>query len=245
MPFFSIIIPTYNSDATLSNSLDSIICQKFNDFEILIMDGLSTDNTLKTVEEYNDSRIRIYSEKDKGIYDAMNKGILQARGEWLYFMGSDDELYDENVLFDIAAFIKSYDKLEFIYGNVVLKKHGTIYDGKFDRIKLYFTNICHQAVLYKKTMFQTIGLYNLYYVALADWDLNMRCFLHPNITIQYVDRIIANYNDLTGFSRTYGADDPLHKERIDFYINKTKRSKEYKIGYRIVKILKYLFLFLC
>ena len=71
-PTFSIITATYNSETTISETIDSLLSQDFNDFEILIIDGLSTDNTLKIARGYNDSRINIYSEKDKGIFDALN-----------------------------------------------------------------------------------------------------------------------------------------------------------------------------
>ena len=86
----SIIIPTFNSANTLRRALDSIIGQTLNDLEVLIMDGVSTDQTLDIAKTYNDNRIRIFSEPDNGVYDAMNKGIDKASGEWLYFLGSDD-----------------------------------------------------------------------------------------------------------------------------------------------------------
>ncbi|MDR2410857.1 MAG: glycosyltransferase, partial [Bacteroidales bacterium] len=87
MPVLSIIIPTYNSSKTINRCLDSILCQSYSNYEILVMDGLSSDNTLELVKAYNDRRIQIYSGKDNGIYDAMNKGIALAKGEWLYFSG--------------------------------------------------------------------------------------------------------------------------------------------------------------
>ena len=93
----SIIIPTYNSASVLAKALDSIVKQNFTDWEVLVMDGVSTDNTIKVAQSYNDSRIHIFSEPDKGIYDAMNKGIEKAQGEWLYFLGSDDWLLNGNV----------------------------------------------------------------------------------------------------------------------------------------------------
>ena len=90
MPRLSIINPTFNSAKTLSRCLDSVISQSFTDWEVLMMDGVSNDDTIKIASSYQDSRIRIYSEPDKGIYDAMNKGIDKAHGEWLYFIDSDD-----------------------------------------------------------------------------------------------------------------------------------------------------------
>ena len=116
MPTLSIIIPTYNSASVLPKSLDSIVGQTFIDWEVLIMDGVSTDDTLKVAKSYNDSRIRIYSEPDKGIYDAMNKGIKKAAGNWLYFIGCDDWLLASNTLESI--FSMDINKYDIIYGDV-------------------------------------------------------------------------------------------------------------------------------
>src|ERR1700761_7508109 len=98
---FSIIVPTYNSGATLRRCLESLAVQTFTDFEVLVMDGVSTDDTLRITEEMSSEfqgRLRLTSEPDKGVYDAMNKGILGARGKWLLFLGSDDRLNDDLVL---------------------------------------------------------------------------------------------------------------------------------------------------
>lgn len=200
MPFFSIIIPTYNSEKSIGHCLDSILNQTYTDFEVLLMDGLSTDSTLKITSNYNDPRIKIFSESDDGVYDAMNKSIVKASGEWLYFIGSDDVLYDDNVLYDLNKFADTCDA-DFVYGNVIMAKENNIYDGVFDINKLYTRrNICHQAIFYKKILFHTIGKYNLEYRIWADWDLNIRSFSHPLIKTIFIDRIICIYNDESGIS---------------------------------------------
>ena len=122
MPRLSIIIPTFNSAKTLSRCLDSVISQSFTDWEVLMMDGVSNDDTIKIASSYQDSRIRIYSEPDKGIYDAMNKGIDKAQGEWLYFLGSDDWLYNSESFDDL--FNNDVDSYDVIYGDV----EGAYYD---------------------------------------------------------------------------------------------------------------------
>ena len=84
IPLFSIIIPTYNSEKSIEQCLKSIFSQSFDSFQVLIIDGLSTDKTIQIVEAYSqiDKRLSFFSEKDKGVYDAMNKGISKATGEW-------------------------------------------------------------------------------------------------------------------------------------------------------------------
>ena len=116
-PFFSIIIPTFNSAKTLNSAIESVLNQSFDKYEILIIDRVSCDETLKIAQSFNDERIRILSDMDKGIYDAMNKGIKLAKGEWVYFLGSDDRFYDETIL-DKVSLYKSFSKI--IYGNVLI-----------------------------------------------------------------------------------------------------------------------------
>ena len=115
-PTFSIITATYNSQTTISETIDSLLSQDFNDFEILIIDGLSTDSTLEIVKGYNDSRINIYSEKDKGIFDALNKGINQSSGKFVGFLHSDDTFTDNTVLSNI---FKSFENdIDGVYGDL-------------------------------------------------------------------------------------------------------------------------------
>lgn len=202
MPFFSIILPTYNSSATVKIAVDSILQQTFTDFEILVIDGLSTDNTIQLVNSYSDTRIKIISEKDNGIYDAMNKGIQLSKGEWLYFLGSDDYLYTDIVLENVYCEIKK-TVVEIIYGDVNSTKFNGLYGGVFDEQRILEQNICHQAIFFRKTVFQKIGEYNLQYKAHADWDHNMRWLLSENIKQLYVNIIVAEYAD-GGFSSTNG-----------------------------------------
>lgn len=194
MTEISIIIPTFNSAKTLAVCLDSILKQSFTDFEVLIMDGLSTDNTLEIVKSYDDVRLIISSEKDNGIYDAMNKGITKAKGTWLYFMGSDDSLYESNTIEQFLN-IEGLEKIEIVYGNVYSKRFNGSYDGLFTYSKLINKNICHQSLFFRKSIFAKIGKFNLKYKSHADWDHNIRWFFSSNVPKIYTDQIIANYAD--------------------------------------------------
>ena len=127
----------------------------------MIIGRYSTDNTFGITKLFNDSRIKIFSEKDNGIYDAMNKRIDKSKGEWLYFLGSDDELYDEKELENIFTEISVGD-YDFAYGNALFLKANTICFGEVNRKRLMTeTNICHQAIFYKKTLFERLEKYNL------------------------------------------------------------------------------------
>jgi glycosyltransferase involved in cell wall biosynthesis len=168
--------------------------QDYTDWELLIMDGGSDDGTLDMAREAaaKDARIKLFSERDKGVYDAMNKGIAKAGGEWLYFLGSDDLLQDNGVLDVILRSPEAIDA-DVIYGDVVSDSYTGRYDGVFTFDKLLSRNLSHQAAFYRNIVFRRLGDYNLRYKAYADWDFNIRCFADPTLRIQYVDVIIGRF----------------------------------------------------
>ncbi len=216
--FITIIIPTYNCAKTIGSAIESILLQSINDIEILIMDGLSSDNTLHIVHEYQNkhSNIVVHSEKDGGVYDAMNKGIELAKGEWLYFMGSDDTLYENKTLEKGINFINKFNP-KVIYGNVKIvgntgwAKDGAIYDGKFDTLKLLNKNISHQAIFYNtKFIKECVGIFNKDYAVCSDWDFNLRCWAKTEF--YFYDIVIANF--FSGGLSTNGSDSRFEKEFI-------------------------------
>lgn len=251
-PLFSIIVPTYNSANTLENCIKSILSQTFEDFEILIIDGASKDTTIEILNDFNDVRIKVFSEQDKGIYDAMNKGIAKANGEWLYFLGSDDAFYNDYVLKNIRQEVGKRI-VDVIYGQVVWGETSKVYDGKFGLVKLLNKkNICHQAMFFKKRLFTTKGLFNLDYPVLADFDYNVKLFMDNSVKIFFLDLIIANYSTEGISSKSYENDNFITtlKKRESLFINKLnildrilylKESIPANRGNRL-KSKKYLFL---
>ncbi len=197
---FSIVIPTYNSALTISKALDSLLNQTYTNFEVLIIDAKSTDETLKSIQKINDKRIKIISEPDNGIYDAMNKGVRLAKGDWIYFLGSDDQLYTLDVLKDVSHIINE-SEIDLLYGNVLLSDSKKIYNGEYKYINLYNRNICHQAIFYRKALFAKKS-FNTDYKALADWEFNLKQFGNPRINIKYTDKIIALFHN-DGFSNNF------------------------------------------
>jgi glycosyltransferase involved in cell wall biosynthesis len=193
-PFFSIILPSFNSERTLQRALNSIFDQKFADFEIIIVDGMSTDNTVVIAKENfeSDERVRYISEKDNGVYDAMNKGIDLARGSWLYFLGSDDFFYSDDVLQQVSDCVNKTSAM-IVYGNVWYEQYERVYDGIFTIEKIITQNICHQSVFYKKEVFSDVGRYNLKYKHEADYDLNLHCWL-KGIKTQFIPLTVAFYS---------------------------------------------------
>lgn len=178
----SIIIATWNAGKTLKKCLDSIITQLTPEVELLIIDGGSTDQTLDIISNYLQYISHSLSEKDKGIYDAWNKGIKHAKGDWIMFIGADDILLP-NALSSYLNFIHStenIDKYDYICTlNEHVDKNGKnlkILGGE-PRWSIYRKNMnaAHVASLHnKKNLFETIGYYDLNYNICADYDLLLR-----------------------------------------------------------------------
>jgi len=222
VPKISIITPTLNSGNNITNAIESVLRQNYSNIEHIIVDGASTDQTLHIVKKFmkKSKTISLISEKDNGVYDAMNKGLQACSGDWIYFLGSDDRLYDEFVFNDLLK-----DELLFkehiIYGNVKIEgesiwaKDQSIYDGAFDIEKLFKKNICHQSIFYPRSVIKKVGFFNLKYKITADWDYNIRCFaIYPFI---YFNRIIAHFQ--TGGKSSKSGDDTLFQDFPDNVVN--------------------------
>lgn len=190
---FSIIIPTYNCSELLEETLHSIFCQNKDLFECIIVDGNSKDDTLKTILKYKNDypeAIKYITENDNGIYDAMNKGIELSSGEYLYFLGAGDILV-HNCLDKVKSYL-TYS-LEMIYGNIISFKDKSVFGSERSLDKLLLSNISHQAIFYRKSIFDILGKYNLKYHIYADYYFNINVFLTNSISKKYIDINISEY----------------------------------------------------
>jgi glycosyltransferase involved in cell wall biosynthesis len=225
-PLFSIIIPTFNAAATLRACLDSISSQTCSDFELVLVDGGSTDGTADIANSYAPrlgARLVIHCGPDQGPYDAMNRGVGLASGAWLLFLGADDGLYESETLTRVATFIDEHDPSDLVYGDVIMRSTLLRYAGEFDLDRLQFEqNICHQAIFYRRELFAGIGPYNLRYKLWADWDFNIRCFSNPALVTRYMDIVVADYNDVSGLSQM---EDEELKKRLPVFIRGSAVSR--------------------
>ncbi len=132
-PLFTIITVCYQAEAVIENTIKSVLDQRYDDFEYIIVDGASTDGTCEIIGKYlDDPRIRFLSEPDKGLYDAMNKGIRMSVGKYLNFMNAGDCLNDPDVLTDVSKVIREHPDIDFIYGDVLY-----IYEDGSESIRKY------------------------------------------------------------------------------------------------------------
>ena len=156
-PKLSIITVTYNAKDVLKGTLDSISAQRFNDFELIVIDGGSTDGTLDIIRRNTDLISHYVSEKDNGIYDAMNKGLAMASGEYVTFLNAGDYYCDDKALFDIFNTTKK-EKPTVIYGDINIlhtdgrKTYLKALDLTLDTLLQYGTGVlCHQAMFVRRT----------------------------------------------------------------------------------------------
>lgn len=200
----SIIIVTYNAAATLQQCLDSIYAQPFPSLEIIIIDGNSTDGTVDIIKQ-NDNKIAFWkSEKDNGVYDAMNKALDATTGQWVYFLGADDEVLP--AFSDMAKELK--DPNTIYYANVFAD--GAIKLGKLKDKQLAKVGIYHQAMIYPAEVFKRYR-YNTKYRISADFALTMTLYNDKDYQFEYKDYVIANFNH-TGISGV-NIDEPFQKDK--------------------------------
>lgn len=174
----SIITVCYNSASTIEDTIKSVLAQKYDNYEYLIIDGLSKDNTLDIVKKYESKfkgKMKIISEKDKGLYDAMNKGIKLATGDIIGIINSDDVLIDEHVFEKINS---SYtDETDILYANLIYCD-STLTHPIRDYIsgKRKKNEWCpaHPTMYIKRSVFDKVGLYNLNYKVSSDYDMMVR-----------------------------------------------------------------------
>lgn len=196
---YSIIVATFNSDKTLQKTLDSLLLQTYNEFEVIIVDGLSKDNTVAIIKEYEikflEANISYFwsSEKDSGIYDAWNKGLKKVSSSWIAFLGSDDTYYP-NALEIYHNEINKNPKINYISSQVeyintnykVLKIIGKPYE--YNQMNRYM-NIAHVGSFHHKDLFVRHGNFDTNYKIVADYDFFMKC--GRDIQSGYLESITA------------------------------------------------------
>ncbi len=205
---FSIIIPTYNAAEKLSITLDSLTSQTCTDYEVFIMDGNSSDHTCHLASTYQ-NKIKNYhllSEKDSGIYDAMNKGVKQANGEYILFLGSGDSLFSDDILEQLDTQLKSKSP-DLLYGDIcrlgnIVKQPNTLTNRFFSSGHM----ICHQSILAKRELLLNHP-FSLAFRFGADRDWLISSFRN-GASIHYVPLPIANF-DTTGYSSL-----PQHRKAV-------------------------------
>lgn len=198
----SIITVCLNSEKTIEQTIKSVLSQNYDDVEYLIIDGVSTDGTMEIVEKYREQLSVVVSEPDKGLYDAMNKGIALATGDVIGIINSDD--WYEPGVFEIV-------RKEFMdeHVEVLHAQQNLIRDGIKKRVKeadnievlRYRMALNHPTVFVRKKIYEKYGVFDTKYMLCADYELLLRFYVN-SVNFKYVERIFANFR-MTGLSNTY------------------------------------------
>lgn len=198
----SVITVCYNAAATLEKTILSVLDQTYSNIEYIIVDGKSTDGSVDIIKKYADRLAYWVSEPDKGVYDAMNKGIMVATGDYTIFMNSGDYFYNNEVIMCLSK--EKLSDEDLIYGPVYTEGKNGCYLWKADAIFLKTNNkrklvfgaqgICHQGLFSKTTMLKKL-MFNLKYSICADTDLTYRIFVNGNHLVKKLNYVISVYND--------------------------------------------------
>jgi glycosyltransferase involved in cell wall biosynthesis len=193
-PLVSVIIVVFNAERFLKHAVESVLGQTYQRVEIVVIDGGSSDKTMEVVQSFGSRIAFSSSEKDNGIYDAMNKGIKAAAGEWLLFLGADDVFYSNGTLANI--FTGNYPAgVDFLYGDVEFLSNKKRFGGEKNLRSIIDRNLCHQGIFYKKDVFIKLGLYDCRYPIAADHEMNIRIFRDNALSKKRLSGIVSIFND--------------------------------------------------
>lgn len=229
MDSVSVVIVTFNAAATLRSCIESVLGQSYAHKEIVVVDGGSTDDTCAILSSYGSGSIRWQSEADKGIYDAMNKGIRIASGKWILFLGADDYLA-ENSLASVFSHPACPDSAVLLYGKVRIEPGRRIQGAATDFQGLVGGNIPHQAIFYSRQLLLHQGGYDLHYPILADYDLNLRIFERRGGETFFIDQVIAVFSSRGASNRTLDA--AFFTEKLEALRNKHRiNARDHRLAH--------------
>tara|TARA_Y100001958_G_C21247743_1_gene579492 strand:+ start:7162 stop:7932 length:771 start_codon:yes stop_codon:yes gene_type:complete len=223
----SIITVSYNSKETIEETIQSVINQSSrNNTEYIIIDGGSNDGTSRILEQYKDHIDITLIEKDKGIYDAMNKGAAISKGDYIMFLNSDDILYSKNTIENIIKVIKNNNNdIQTLYGNIEYYKDFKSkpvrfwISGEFSKIKFYLGwHPPHPGLLVKRTVFAKLRGFNTKYRIASDYNFIFKMFKNPDLRSRYLDFFVVKMRLGGASNSTKGILEGL-KELISIYKN--------------------------
>ncbi|MDT4827227.1 PGL/p-HBAD biosynthesis glycosyltransferase [compost metagenome] len=206
----SIVTVCYNSEATVRDTIESVLSQSYPDVEYIVVDGASKDGTMAIIGEYQDRIAKVISEPDKGIYDAMNKGIALASGDFVGILNSDDIFSSTHAVSDLAEFLVANPQLDGAYADLVFVRRECVDDVKrsyfskgFAPWKIRFGFMCPHPTFYvRRKFFDELGFYKLGYRVSADFELMAR-FMASGVRLGRNPRVMVKMREggisTTGF----------------------------------------------
>lgn len=215
MAKLSIITINYNNAAGLEKTIRSVLSQTSDDFEYIVIDGASTDESADVIEKYKDKISYWISEHDEGIYHAMNKGIRAATGDYCQFLNSGDYLANESVT---KKMLEQVDGTAILYGNMIkIWPNGRRFKNtsiKTDSMYNYYVgSLNHSPAYIKRSLFEKYGLYDEQLKIVSDWKFYLDAIALGNEPVKYVDIDVTCF-DMTGISNKEGVLDKEERRKI-------------------------------
>ena len=223
-PVISIIIVTMNAEKYVENCLKHLSSQDFQNIELIIFDGNSIDKTVELLRKHEKMISYWQSEPDEGVYDAMNKALKKATGDWYYFLGIDDVLMQG--FSEMAN--RLVDKNTMYIGNTITTKNEFL-DGRFTNYKIAKMNISHQSIFYPAMVFEKYQ-YQTKYKIYADYALNLECWADSAIKKKHYPYLICHYYS---FGLSHFNKDEVFENEKELLLKKLKMN--------IFEILRYRF----
>ncbi|MEZ4858030.1 MAG: glycosyltransferase family 2 protein [Flavobacteriaceae bacterium] len=211
MPKFSIITVNYNDVEGLQKTVESVLHQSFIDFEYIIVDGASNDGSVAYIEKVKPFITHFISEKDKGVYEAMNKGLRLAKGDYVLFLNSGDFFIDESLL--QRASLKIAGTKALYYGDLIFcsakEEFLRTYPQKLEFSYFLERSLPHPGTFIKRTLFDELFYYSEHFKIISDWEFFIYAICKANVSYQHIDETISVFN-LKGMSN-----DPKNKAIIE------------------------------
>lgn len=258
----TVITINRNNAAGLKKTLQSVLLQNIMDFEYVVVDGASSDESVEVIKEYEGlfgSRLKWISEPDKGIYNAMNKGIGMASGEYVQFLNSGDCLVSEDVAEKMFNALENSGNPSILYGNMLKDMpDGLLRDKCFagqeiSLLGFYIGTLNHSPAYIRKSLFDKYGLYDESLRIVSDWKWYMKAIIFGDEKPVYTDLDVTLF-DMNGISETNKELDKAERARVlaelvpsailtdydqwSFSIGQMKRLKRYPLAYKIVWFLE-------
>lgn len=237
---YSVIVVCLNAGQKLYETLDSVLGQRYRNFEVVVKDGGSSDGSVERIAALcHDDRVRVYTRKDSGIYDAMNQAVGLAKGTYFLFLNTGDSLCDDTVLEQITCEIHRREqngkKTDIIYGNLYHNALGTVVcaSPEINDFTCYRNVPCHQTCFYHRALFDMRG-YNTVYNVRADYEHFLWCYYERRAVICHVPVVIASYEG-GGYSETKEnrkRSRHQHREIVVHYMGRKKADR-----YRLAMLL--------
>jgi glycosyltransferase involved in cell wall biosynthesis len=241
----SIITVVYNNEKTIEDAMQSVLGQTYINIEYIIIDGKSKDNTANLIDEYKDKLGYFISEKDNGLYDAMNKGILACTGDVIGILNSDDLYQDSNVIKDVMEQFNNDPELDILYGNLVyVKSDDTNRIVRNWKSKSYYKNFFenanvppHPSLFVRSDVYKSVGLFDLEYKLAADYELMLRMFKKHDFKSKYFNRLIIKMRLGGATNQSFSNIVNQNKEILKAWKNNGLQAPFYLMVLRIFKRL--------